>query len=77
MGEQLETVSFVVAFSPMATKPQGLWSFPKAHAEPGSSAFCPHAMAIAWHAGVASALGCSEKEVPLGMCNKLGPFQAS
>lgn len=74
MGEQLE---IVLAFIPMATKPQGLWSFPRAQAEPGSSALCPHAMAIAWYASIASSLGCIGKEVPLVMCNKPGPFQAS
>lgn len=63
---------------PRATKPQGWWPVPRGGAETGSSALHPCATAVASHAaGVAPALGCSEKAVPLATCNKLGFFQAS
>ena len=52
-------------------------SFPRARAETGSSALRPCATAVALDAGIASALRCSEKAVPLATCNKLGLFQAS
>lgn len=62
---------------PRATKPQGRWPIPRGRAETGSSALHPCATAVASRAGVAPALGCSEKAVPLATCNKLGFFQAS
>lgn len=66
-----------MTFSPVATKPQGSWPFPRACAETGRSAIEPHTVAVALHASTASMLGCSDKAVLLATCNKLGLFQAS